>query len=235
MIKRENGTTRPRPAAAQVPIPLEDGVPEAADRTCDTRPRSKSVAPRSRQRKSRANGNEKTDRRTFPPLANAALCLFVAPDGEFPRLEVFADLPQLTARMRELEGQDVVALPMYGVPLPITRGPHRFFYLPNGEPYPVFDLAPLGEFVPNSTGLPPIDPTYYLGPESIHETASATVVDHRKPTPTKEQTDERTLQEASHPAAEDDESSDRPTRPCASQEPDLVGSRPRPCVAGVAG
>lgn len=60
-------------------------------------------------------------------------CLIEAPDGEFPALRMFYTLEGLVERLTKLVGQDVVAYPFFGTPLPISKGPDRFLLLPNDK------------------------------------------------------------------------------------------------------
>jgi hypothetical protein len=182
MTTNANGTARPQAVAARLRVPVEEEGADTRRVREDFQQGRKAVSRRSgKTTKSQPVAGESVSEAAFQSLANAALCLVVCPDGEYPRLEVFSAIEGLTERMRELEGEDVTAFPFYGVPLPFTRGPHRFVYLPNGQPYPVFDLSPFGKFVLNPTGKSPIDASYYLGPDSLRDAVPATaVIDHRK-------------------------------------------------------
>jgi hypothetical protein len=60
-------------------------------------------------------------------------CLVEAPDGEWPVQRVFKTAEGLARRLGQLEGQDVVATPYYGIPLRLTKGPQRYLLLPDGQ------------------------------------------------------------------------------------------------------
>jgi hypothetical protein len=115
-----------------------------------------------------------------PVVTKPEFCLMVAPDGEWPFLEIYPDLGSLTNRLRGLEGADMSAFPFFGIPVPFTRGPNRFLQLPDGRPYPVHDFADFGTFVPNPTATLPIDTSYFIGPEDERRMApDPAVIDHR--------------------------------------------------------
>jgi hypothetical protein len=121
--------------------------------------------------------------------------------------------------------------------MPFTRGPVRFLYLPNGEPFPVFDISEFGTFVPKRTGLPPADPTYYLGPDSRREDVPPTdVVDHRKePAQAKDDTASRPPRPEAPPAAVGQPASpEAPTRPGVTEKAGSAEARKRPCPVGAA-
>ncbi len=126
--------------------------------------------------------------------ANADYCLIVSEDGEWPMLELFADLASLKARLRELDQQDkmITAFPFYGIPMGFTPGPFRFLYLPDGSIESIFDFSKFGKFIPTPGARPPIDRRFYLGPELMNEHVPAdAIVDHRKPARHTKNTPER--------------------------------------------
>ena len=115
-----------------------------------------------------------------PVVTKPEFCLIVAPDGEWPLLEIYPDLGSLTKRLRGLEGAYMSVFPFFGIPVPFTRGPNRFLQLPDGRPHPVYDCAGFGTFVPNPTAALPIDTSYYIGPENERSMApEPAVIDHR--------------------------------------------------------
>jgi len=115
-----------------------------------------------------------------PVVTKPEYCLILVRDGDWPVLEICADIESLTKRMRTLEGEHANAFPFLGIPIPYTRGPSRFIQLPNGEPYPVFDCSEIGTFVPKPSAKLPIDMTYFLGPDmGGDQCEEPTVIDHR--------------------------------------------------------
>jgi hypothetical protein len=115
-----------------------------------------------------------------PKVTKPEWCMFVCPFGEFPSLVIYTSLEAMAKRLRTLEGQDMAVFPFYGVPVPFTRGPCRFLRLPDGQLRPLFDLSAFGTFVANPLSEPPIDSTYYLGPEELSDVAPpSAVIDHR--------------------------------------------------------
>jgi len=120
----------------------------------------------------------------FPVMTKGDWCLVVAPEGEFPTLELFADLAGLKARLRELDqlGRSINAFPIFGTPMGFTPGPFRFMYLPDGKLEPVFDFSPYGTFIPNPDAKPAIDDHFCLGPEELHDGGlESSIVDYRRP------------------------------------------------------
>jgi hypothetical protein len=156
-----------------------------------------------------------------PASANAEWCLLVVPDGD-PKLELFADLAGLKARLRELDeqGGTVNAFPFYGNPMAFTNGPYRFLYLPDGQIQPLFDFEPYGRFIAHPGAQPPIDRRFYLGPQD--EDVPDAIVDRRQPTEAPHAKSKRQQEWKALPA----EPSDVPV--------EVETALPEPCMAAVA-
>ncbi len=99
-------------------------------------------------------------------LAAPSYCLIEANDGEWPIMRSFNNVKQLAARIRELEGRDVVVWAFYGVLLPLSAGPERYILLPGDKAVsvPLFDGGPV-KIVDVATldGIT-MEPSGYLGP-----------------------------------------------------------------------
>lgn len=67
--------------------------------------------------------------------------LHVVPEDGHPRLEVFEALEELVARIKELLGVNCYLQPAIGLPMRITRGPHRYLKTAYGA-LPLFDVSP---------------------------------------------------------------------------------------------
>lgn len=52
--------------------------------------------------------------------------------GEWGVMRLFKSLNGLASRIAALEGQDVVVHAFYGIPLPLTKGPQRYIFAPDG-------------------------------------------------------------------------------------------------------
>lgn len=70
-----------------------------------------------------------TDR--FPEGRVPKYCLVEAPDGDFPTMRMYTSAEAMACRVKELEGEDVVVMMFLGMPIPVTKGPHRIIVLPN--------------------------------------------------------------------------------------------------------
>lgn len=67
--------------------------------------------------------------------------LHVVPEDGHPRLEVFEVLEDLVARIKELLGVNCYLQPAIGLPMRITKGPHRYLKTAYGA-LPLFDVSP---------------------------------------------------------------------------------------------
>lgn len=67
--------------------------------------------------------------------------LHVVPEDGHPRLEVFELLEELVARIKELLGVNCYLQPAIGLPMRITKGPHRYLKTAYGA-LPLFDVSP---------------------------------------------------------------------------------------------
>lgn len=56
-----------------------------------------------------------------------------AEEGEWANIKVFRTEDALLRRLRALEGKDVQAFAVYGIPIPFSRAPHRIVFLPDGQ------------------------------------------------------------------------------------------------------
>jgi hypothetical protein len=122
---------------------------------------------------------ERRPARKHPVVTKAEYCLVVVPDGDAPTLEIFPDIASLARRLRSLEGQEFSVFPFFGIPMPFTAGPDRFLQLPEGQPYPLFDFAGYGHFVPNPNATLPVDDSYFMASGEREERPDSAVVDHR--------------------------------------------------------
>ena len=52
-------------------------------------------------------------------------------EGEWPVVKFYKTPKEIAARIKALEGKDVVVVPVYGVILPFTKSPNRVLLLPN--------------------------------------------------------------------------------------------------------
>lgn len=68
---------------------------------------------------------------SFPGQRKPMYCLVETPDGEFPAVRFFHEPTALALRLKEIDGEDVVAQIFYGFPVPITKAPGRAIILPN--------------------------------------------------------------------------------------------------------
>jgi hypothetical protein len=114
-----------------------------------------------------------------PVVDKPEFCLVVSPEADWPTLEIFPDIASLARRMRSLDGSESSVFPFFGIPVPFTAGPDRILQLPGGQPYPVFDFARYGQFVPNPNTTLPVDDTYLLARHELEGRPQSAVVDHR--------------------------------------------------------
>jgi len=56
----------------------------------------------------------------------------VSENGEFAKLILFKDAEALAKYLGSIEGDDVVVVPFWGVPLRFTVGPQRYLMMPDG-------------------------------------------------------------------------------------------------------
>jgi hypothetical protein len=104
------------------------------------------------------------------PQPRYGLC--EAEDGEWAVMRLFKTPEQLARRLGELEGQDTVALPFYGVPLPFTKGPRRFLALPDGGyvTVPLYPGEPVKRVEASEVSVP-VEPHGYVGPREMAQPA----------------------------------------------------------------
>ena len=182
MATKTKGGQLPGPGSARLPMPPEESCPDAAK---DARGKAldgleSASQPPAATEAVEGHDNVPNAAPRHPEVDKAEFCLVLSPDGEYPTLEIFPDIESLAKRIRTVEDRDVVAFPFFGVPIPFASGPNRFLQLPNGQPYPVFDFTGYGKFVPDPTVTLPIDLTYSLRSNALHdESPKAAVVDHR--------------------------------------------------------
>lgn len=100
--------------------------------------------------------------------------LFEALDGDWPVTRVFTGPDGLARRIGQLEGQDIVVMAYFGVPLKLTMGPQRYLHLPDGRSAIMIPLVPGGPATIIDADLianlePQVDG--FLGPPELAETA----------------------------------------------------------------
>lgn len=77
---------------------------------------------------------EEADKRTdWPQGRKPRHCLIVQKEGEWPALKIFPDLATMLLRLKEMEGKDIVAISILGIPLPFTKAPDRLVMLPDNS------------------------------------------------------------------------------------------------------
>lgn len=110
-----------------------------------------------------------------PPPAAAAdvpaarYGLVECPDGEWPRLRLFAAAEELARHLGRLDGSDTIAWCFYGVPLFFTRGPRRYLDLPDGRKMRVPRSAsePCRVVPAGQAAGRPVEQSGYLGPPEL--------------------------------------------------------------------
>lgn len=101
--------------------------------------------------------------------------LLECPDGEWSVIRSYASIEAVAKRMAQLEGTDTVVFPIWGVPLPFTKGLPRYLVLPNGRqaiqipykhggPCQIVPADLLEELAIQQDG--------FLGPEELIDTAT---------------------------------------------------------------
>lgn len=66
-------------------------------------------------------------------VSGAKYCLIECRDGEWPTLNGYKTPQSMAKRISDLEGEDIVVFAVMGVPMPITKGPQRYVFLPDGK------------------------------------------------------------------------------------------------------
>jgi hypothetical protein len=100
-------------------------------------------------------------------------CLLECQDGEWPVLRTFKTAEQLARRMGALEGEDMVLVPLFGVPLKFTMGKQRYLYLPDGETavtVPLVERGPVKVVDASLVGELEIQTDGFVGPPALAET-----------------------------------------------------------------
>jgi|688.fasta_scaffold173006_4 hypothetical protein len=89
-------------------------------------------------------------------------------DGEAPKIKNVRTSVALAKYLSSAEGKDVYVFPFYGVPLPVTKGPQRYVYLPDGATALTVPAVKDGAVteVDTETLLPVVkmQADYYFGP-----------------------------------------------------------------------
>lgn len=68
----------------------------------------------------------------LPDKEQARYVLVEQADGEIPQIRLFRSAITLAQRIGQLEGTDMFAVPLLGIPLQFTHGPQRHLLLPDG-------------------------------------------------------------------------------------------------------
>lgn len=90
--------------------------------------------------------------------------VILSPEGDF-KVEEFAALDQLVARLKELVNRDVSVFSFAGTRLHISKPPLRHLLTPRGN-IPLFDIAP-DNLEPDETGYLGVDPVHLEAPPEI--------------------------------------------------------------------
>lgn len=105
-----------------------------------------------------------------PDRSSFKYCVVEAHDGEWARVTVCGNAEAAARKLAELEGEDVVAWPFYGVPLAFTKGPQRCLTLADGLTAISLPLTPGGKIhTLDATLLDPanVQDDGYLGPQEL--------------------------------------------------------------------
>lgn len=103
-------------------------------------------------------------------------CLVEGRDGQWPVLRTFKSAEGLARRIGQLEGEDVILWPFFGVPLEFSKGGQRYLRLPDGEnllSIPRFEGGPVSRLPVTAIRKFDAQDTGFVGPPELASNRAA--------------------------------------------------------------
>jgi hypothetical protein len=118
-----------------------------------------------------------------PNFASVGYWIVECADGETPKLKNMKTLVALAKYLSSADGKDVYVFPLYGIALPVTKGPQRYLYLPDGATAVTIPVVKNGAVTEVDTEVlrdtVKMQADYYFGP--IEMITSVTFKEDKKP------------------------------------------------------